>query len=117
MLTLYKQSANTIARQRRQQWLFEARLNFFVSEIMYSLDIGDADEIAAALKRTFEACYILEIPLERNFKKVYCFDGQNLIADWKVSALAHYLLVINCNPSNKHVAKAQLYYAMHKSSQ
>lgn len=101
--------------RQNQQWFFEAHLPYFANEIMETLNIEDAAEIVLALKRTFEACYILHIPLNRNFKRVYRYDGQNLIADWKISALAHYLIIINCNPANEQVAEAQLYFAMNNS--
>ena len=101
--------------EQQPQWFFEARLPYFANEIMERLNIEDAEEISLALKRTFEACRTLQIPLSRNFKKVYRFNGKELIDDWKVSALAHYLIVINCNPANEQVAKAQLYFAMGKS--
>ena len=46
---------------------------------------------------------------------MYCYDGESLVADWKVSSLAHYLITINCNPANEQVAKAQVYFAFSKS--
>jgi hypothetical protein len=105
----------TLVEDQQGRWFFEARLPYFANEIMETLNIQDADEISLALKRTFEACHILQIPLSRNFRRVYRFNGKELIADWKVSALAHYLIVINCNPANEQVAKAQLYFVINKS--
>jgi hypothetical protein len=103
-----------IVRRYTDQWLFEARLNYFVSDIMATLDIEDVNEIAASLNRAFQACGTLQLPFSRNFKKVYRSDGDKMLMDWKISPLACYLIVINCNPSYEHVAKAQLYFAMHK---
>ena len=95
-----------------QEWLFEARLNYYASEIMRTLAIEDEEEIALSLSRAFRVCASLNIPFHRHFKKVYCFDGTYLIPDWKISDLASYLIVINCNPIHEGVAKAQLYFAM-----
>ncbi|MDZ4795700.1 MAG: hypothetical protein SGI83_15585 [Bacteroidota bacterium] len=108
------QNKNWVEEKKKQHWFFDGRLTYFVSEIMDGLNIDSLDEIAIALNRAFQACEILQLPIYRNFKRVYRFDGENMIADWKISALACYLVIINCNPGNENVAKAQLYFAMNK---
>jgi hypothetical protein len=112
MLKQFKYSETNVAERNIDQWLFEARLNYLVSEIMSTLDIEDVDEIATSLSRAFQACGTLQLSFNRNFKKVYRSDGDNVIMDWKISPLACYLIVINCNPSYERVAKAQLYFAL-----
>jgi len=114
MLKLFEDTEKTIEQQNKQCF-FEARLNYFASEIMQSLEIEDAEEIANSYYRAFQACSVLHISFNRNFKRVYRYDGTNMIADWKVSALAYYLIIINCNPCNEQVAKAQLYFAFNNS--
>lgn len=116
MLSLHKHTENRLDEHKKQPWFFEVRLNYFVSEIMDMLDIEDADEIVLSLYRAFQVCGTLQLPLHRNFKKVYRFDGENMIADWKISSLACYLLIINCNPINENVAKAQLYFAVKQAT-
>ncbi|MEP6748851.1 MAG: hypothetical protein ABJB86_14060 [Bacteroidota bacterium] len=115
MLILSKRPDNSVEQLKQPQWLFEAPLHYFAGEIMRILDIEDEAEIAVSIKRAFQACMVMNIPLNRHFKRVYCFDGTSLIADWKISALAFYLIVVNCNPGNERVAKAQLYFAMHNA--
>lgn len=115
MLKLYDYLDAMIEERNRRYWFFEAKLNFYASEIMKSLDIEDADDIASSINRAFKACDTLQIPLNRNFKRVYCSDGKGVILDWKISALGCYLIIINCNPSHEGVAKAQLYFAMNQS--
>jgi len=112
MLNPSKQSETFMPAIAKSTWLFDARYPYLASEIIDSLNIKDANEIAISLNRAFIACRILQIPLHRNFKKVYRFDGETMVADWKISALACYLIVINCNPSHESVARAQLYFAM-----
>jgi hypothetical protein len=112
----YKYPETQVAELNVEQWLFEAKLNYLVSEIMATLDIDDVDEIAGSLGRAFQACGTLQLSLSRNFKKVYRFDGDNIILDWKISPLAFYLVVINCNPAYERVARAQLYFAMNQVS-
>jgi hypothetical protein len=99
MLKQYKYAETKLGRQNTNQWLFEATLNYFVSEIMAKLDIDDVNEIAASLSRAFQACGTLQLSLDRNFKKVYRSDGDKINMDWKISPLACYLIVINCNPT------------------
>ena len=112
MLERFDHHGLGIEGRNLHQWLFETGLHYFVSEIMETLDIDDADEIERSLSRTFQVCDTLRISVSRNFKRVYRYDGHNMIADWKISSLACYLIVINSNPGNERVAKAQLYFAM-----
>ncbi len=112
MLKLYNYLEAIIEEQNSRQRFIENRLNYFASDIMEMMDIEDSEEIAGSLNRAFLACGVLNIPFNRNFKRVYRFNGEYLIADWKISALACYLLIINSNPSHQSVAKAQLYFAM-----
>jgi len=112
MLKHYNKSENKVEKKGQRQWFFDAQLNYFANEIMQTLAIEDADEIAQSLNRAFQACITLKIPFNRNFKRVYRFDGKNMMPDYKVSGLACYLIIINCNPSHERVAKAQLYFAI-----
>jgi len=96
MLKLYDYLEAMIEESNNRQRFIETKLNYFASEIMETLHIEDAAEIALSLNRTFQACGILHIPFNRNFKKVYRSDGENLIADWKISSFACYLIIINC---------------------
>ena len=116
MLKLYNYLDNAIEQRHNQQWHFEAKLNYFACDIMETLDIEDAAEIATSLNRAFQACGSLNIPFSSNFKRVYRFNGKELIADWKISSLACYLIIINCNPCHESVAKAQLFFAMNKTT-
>lgn len=97
---------------QKKEWFKNPNLNYFVSDVMNNLEIDDELEINNSLNRTFDACENLEISLLQNFKKIYSFDGASLKVDWKISSLAFYLIIINCNPINKIVAKAQLHFAL-----
>jgi len=116
MLTLYKYLDSLIDHQHKSGWFFEPTLNYHASEIMKTLEVEDVEEMSSSINRAIQACEAMHIPLKRNFKKVFCFDGQNLIEDWKISALASYLIVINCHPGHERVAKAQLYFAMNRAA-
>ncbi|MFY9308215.1 MAG: hypothetical protein WAQ28_04110 [Bacteroidia bacterium] len=115
MLKLFDYLEDIMEEHNNRQWYYETRLDYFANEIMELLGIDEMD-FAYSLTRTFQACQALKIPANHNFKKVYRFDGSNLITDWKVSPLACYLIIINCNPANEQVAKAQLFFAMNQVS-
>lgn len=95
---------------QKQRDIENLKLNYFVSDIMSRLNIEDKNEINISLNRTFDACTTLHISKHKNFKKIYRFDGENIHIDWKISSLACYLIIINCNPNNKNVAVAQVQY-------
>ena len=114
MLQLKNHTENGIEEYNHFKWYFEARLHYFVSEIMEMLDIDDAEEIEASLTRAIQTCGTLQLAFNLNFKRVYRCDGQHVKTDWKLSSLACYLIIINCNPCYERVAKAQLYFVMRK---
>ncbi|HSH68177.1 MAG TPA: hypothetical protein VLB84_20775 [Bacteroidia bacterium] len=114
MLTLYDYLDSILEENKHSRWLNGSRMNYLASEIMKSLEITDAMEIESALKRTFYACSVLQIPFDHNFEKIYCVEKKQVKDDWKISPFACYLLIINCNPKYRLVAKAQLYFAMER---
>jgi hypothetical protein len=114
MLKLYDYLEAIMEEHNNRQWFYETKLNFFAGDVMETLDVTDAEEIGSSLNRVFQACGTLNIPVGRNFKQVYRFNGEALIEDWKISPLACYLIIINCNPVHERVAKAQLYFAMNQ---
>ncbi len=112
MLKLYDHIENVMEEQNIHQWYFEGGLNYFANDIMEALDIEDALEFAISINRAFQACGKLNVSFDRNFKRVYRFDGDNLIADWKISSLACYLIIINSKPIYSKVARAQLFFSL-----
>lgn len=100
--------------QNRQEWFSNMQPHYFVRDIMSNLNIKDLLEIETAIKRTFDACKILQISESANFKKIYRFDGTTLHIDYKISSLACYLIIINCNPTYQLVAQAQLHFAINR---
>ena len=113
-LKIYDYLDIVLQDHQKQQWFENFRLNYFVSDIMHNLNIVNTDEIQISLERTFNACNTLHISKKQNFKKIYRFDGTNMNIDWKISSLACYLIIINCNPSNEFVARAQLHFALNR---
>ena len=112
MLKLFDYLEEVIATERISQ-LNTPRLLYTASEIMK--EIGYADQlgmIQEPLDRAMHACAALNIPVDYNFKKVYYFKDGALTTDWQLSELASYLFMINCNPLNPFVAKAQLIFMM-----
>ena len=116
MLKIYDYLDIRLSQERLKQDYNNNRLSYFLSEIMESLEINDEFEISCSLKRAFLACRTINISISSNFKRVYRFDGTNLIIDWKISSLACYLILINCKPDRESVAKAQLFFAIKQSN-
>lgn len=116
MLKLYDCLEAVMEEQKNRQWYFETKLTFFASDIMETLKIKDFQEMNSALTRVFHACETLNIPFNNNFMRVFRADDENIIADWKISPLACYLIIINCDPRYENVAKAQLFFAMNQNT-
>jgi hypothetical protein len=107
MLTLYDPMSNAISSMHRYR--FDAPvLRYYASDIMQQLGCDTPGEISGALNRAMKACAVIGISIEDNFKPVNRYDGERLMADWKLSSLACYLLVVNGDPCNPAVARAQL---------
>ena len=113
MLKLYDYLDDKMVQQFEYQYQ-QTKLQHFASEVMETLDIDDETEIASSISRAILACASLNISIKNNFKKMFRFDGNNMVTDYKISSLATYLIIINCNPMHVHVAKAQLFFAMRK---
>ena len=114
MLTLYNHLDAMMEGHENRNRFFETKLIYLMSEIKESLKIENSDEIDLAFSRAIQACEALHIPFDYHFKKLFRYEGQQLIVDWKISSLASYLIIVNCNPTNKNVAKAQLYFAVNQ---
>ena len=83
---------------------------FYSIDLMEKLDCWDISEFNKAVERAMIACNSLNIPLKENFSRVYIDNRETLYAEWRFTSLACYLVIINCNPANYNVAKAQLFF-------
>ena len=111
-IEIYDYLDSIMQEYKKQEWLRELKLDFFVSDVMKNLNINDETEITISINRTLDVCHNLKISVPQNFKKIYRSDGYNIHTDWKISSLACYLIIINCNPNNETVAKAQLHFVL-----
>jgi hypothetical protein len=111
MLSLYDHLETIIADRENYRRRNEQRFSHFASHLLDALEVNNSEEIKLALERAFRACDALHIPFEQNFKRVYLFNGEQLIPDWKISEFASYLIVMNCDPGHELVARAQIYFA------
>ena len=89
----------------------QAKLKYYASEVMEKLGYADKEDYTTTLNRTFQICNSLGIPIKQNFRQVYRTNGNKTSVDYKISSIACYLLVINGDPFNPNVAKAQLLFA------
>ncbi len=114
MTEQFSQPGNYIEPLQAPYWFFEAKLNYLLTEVMEELGIDNENDIATSLSRALRACDTLQLPISRNFRKVFRSEGHQMKSDWEISPVACYLLVINCNPTYESVAKAQLYFALNR---
>ena len=82
----------------------------YASELAEQLRLGE-EALDDAIERAFKACAALSIPIRKNFKSVFRTCDDHLVTDWKLSALACYLIVINADPANHKVARMQVHFA------
>lgn len=105
MLKLYDYFDEVMASKAEHR---EQKLRYYASDIMDELGYERSDDVDSALKRTFMICQSLQISIPVNFRQVYRFDGEKILKDWKLSPLACYIMIMNGNPCNPNVARAQL---------
>jgi hypothetical protein len=108
MLKQFDRADNTIVLMEEQQ--IPLKYICYASELTDRLKISE-EELDNAMERAFNACVSLNIPIRNNFRSVYRSFENYLVTDWKLSSLACYLIIINADPSNPHVAKTQILFA------
>ena len=116
MLKIYDYLDEVLATQQIHQVKHQQRFLYYASDIMEKMGETSATDFNETLFRTMKVCRALEISIPENFKKIYRYDGDKLIIDWRLSSLASYLLLLNGNPMNPSVAKAQMFAVLHNKS-
>lgn len=112
MLKLYDYLDDVLATEMIAQ-LHKPKLEYYASDLIERLGYDKEQSFAEPITRTLHACTSLHISVRDNFKKVYSYDEVGRMSiDWQMSALGCYLLMINCDPSNPIVARAQLMFMM-----
>ena len=112
MLKIYDYLDEVLATQQIRQTQHRQTLKYYASEIMERMgDTADTD-FDEAIFRTMKICTALDIAIADNFKKIYRYNGERMVRDWRLSSLASYLLLLNGNPMNPSVAKAQMFAAL-----
>ncbi len=86
----------------------QVQLKHLAGELLQDIGIHDATELQQILERAFDVCCQVNLPIEQHFKKVFLFSDGQLITDWLLSDMASYLLLVNGDPRNYNVARAQL---------
>lgn len=113
MLKIYDYLDEVLATEKIKQTRHHQKLAYYASEIAERMGEVSTNDFSDTLFRTFKICSALDIPIDENFKKIYRYDGQQMVMDWQLSSLACYLLMLNGNPMNPSVAKVQLFAAFH----
>ncbi|MDR3680960.1 MAG: hypothetical protein P4L41_13430 [Flavipsychrobacter sp.] len=110
MLSIYDHLDNIIEELHYSRIPLRHLASELISEFGY-----ENEHMKDALEKTFELCFMMDIPIDLHFKKVYLYEGESLLTDWMLSDLASYMLLMNGDVHNPNVAKARL-YLLHKKS-
>lgn len=81
--------------------------HWLASDLMRMLDYTSLGPIRKAINKAHAACANLGVPIHENFKETKT-DGVG--DDWCLSRFACYLTVMNGDPKNPKVARAQAYF-------
>ena len=85
------------------------RLRYYASELLLRLGADDDPNArSAAVHRTMQVCHAAGIAIDRNFRQVYVYAESVSEPDWLLSPLAGCLFLLNGDPNDPWVAKAQL---------
>lgn len=104
MLNIYE----PIDNNWQTSFLRHVPLRHMASELVEEFGYKDAEELQQAMDSAFEVCYLLHIPIDLHFRKVYVYSNNTLGTDWLLSDLGTYLLLINGDVHNPNVAKARI---------
>lgn len=81
--------------------------HWFGSDLALMLGYDDMDATRKAINKAMTVCMTLNIPVIENFQQV---ETETEKKDFKLSRFACYLTVMNGDPRNEKVAKAQAYF-------
>ena len=112
MLKVFDYIEEILAAEQIQQAANRAKLRYYASDLAQHLGETDIHSRTDAIHRAMDVCHAAGISLNKNFKQVHIFSDNGLEPDWLLSSLASYLFLMNGNPANPFVAKAQLIVLM-----
>ena len=112
MLKVYDYLEEVLATEHFQQSVRRANLRYYASDLMQHLGESDLDFRAKAVRHAMQVCHSAGLPLDKNFKRIYVYSGEGMASDWLMSPLASYLFLINGDPENPMVARAQMVLLM-----
>ncbi len=85
------------------------RLRYYASELLLRLGADDDPHTRhAAVRRTMQICHAADIAIDRHFRQVYIYSESVPEPDWMLSSLAGFLFLLNGDPNDAGVARAQL---------
>lgn len=109
MLKIYDYLDEILAIRQIGQASRHIALRYYASDLMQRLGAADDPQSRSeAVYRTMKICHAAGIPLDKNFRRVYVYSGSTMESDWMLSSLASFLFLLNGDPEEPFVAKAQL---------
>lgn len=97
--------------EREEELLYSAvnvntpyRASILLEESIYN----DAQELDAAIHRSFQVFLNMQVPIQQHFRQVHVHNADGHVNDdWALSDLAFYLLLLNGDVHKSDVARAQ----------
>lgn len=87
--------------------LFETELSYFASDL-FNFGMISYDEIDIAIQRAINICKTAGLTIKQNFKPVYIYKNNEIVCDWRLSALGRKLVLLNASANNPFVARLQI---------
>lgn len=92
-------------------WQYPDTATPHLASVLLEEGIFEHEEaLTKALERAFEVCLSIQLPIRRHFRPLHIIGREgHLSDDWALSDLGWFLLLLNGQALNTHVARAQAY--------
>jgi len=90
--------------------VLSSRCWLYMSDLIKFLECESDTIVRDALSRALRTMLLLNIPVRHHIKEIYKTEKGNTFLDYRLSSLAVYLTVINTEPINPTIARAQVYF-------
>ncbi|SFT41754.1 hypothetical protein SAMN05216474_0447 [Lishizhenia tianjinensis] len=106
-IILYNSVNTNVDLNDLEEHLIDIDLRYRATELVTTGHMG-FEEMQQAVKRAMNICKVAGVEVRKHFKAIYLCREGILLRDWRLSALARKLVVINGDPNNLYVAKVQI---------
>jgi len=80
-------------------------------DLMRALGYATEASFSKVIQRAQQACLVLNIPLEDNFRREEVIEGPRTVFEYRLTRFACYLVAMNADSKKPQVAASQVYFA------